>query len=420
MSGKDEQSNPASDQYSHGLAEYRQGRYAEAMTELEPLCAQKGLIGRLAGFYQAMSHRAMGIEALREGEFCQAETHLRAAMDTIGRCGDLASYLASAYAGIRCYRRCAEEMEKAVDLEADDVAAWRKSALAKWQAGRRPEAYMTLSEAIRKLGDRCELHLQLGLFYAAEQQYEQANASLTSAVEADCTNSEAHYYLALAAAAHGDMPAAVRSFQRAFELRPADLMAAYQLALAAKAAGEEGLKVNLRLPELVAESAGSEMRQLARYVCQEPDFLGVFVSLPESEVDEELFGLLAGVLQMAIDEHPDYADLHYHCSRVLRRMGRMDGAIDHANRALAINPSYVDALVHAGRLYEESRRPREAIERLERAIACGGDWVDVHCLLGEQMRLVDRPRDAQVHLRRALELDAGYRRAADALASLAA
>jgi len=399
---------------------YRQGRYVEALDELNYLSDETGLIGRLGRFYRGMCHRAIGVEALSEREFPTAEEHLRSAVDSVGRTGDLAGYLASLYAGTDRYARCAEEMAKVAESDPDSATVRRKLALAQWKEGKRPIAYMTLTEGLRNLGDKCELYLQLGIFHAAEEQYEQARASFAAAVQADSTNPEAHYYLALAAAAQGDVLLAMRSFQRAFELRPNNLILAYQLALAGKAAEENGHSIFLRLPEPVTSSEGPEICQLARYVCREPDFVEAFLELPPSEIDEELFGLLSGVLQVAIDEHGDYADLHHHISRVFHRLGRTEPAIEEAQKALAINPRYVQALIHAGRVYAETHRFKDAIGHLERAVECGGDWADVHCLMGELLREQNELEEARIHLNRALEINGGYVRAAEVLSALAA
>ena len=408
------------DHYTAGLSLYRQGRYEDALDCLVRAAADDGLDSNLARFYHAMSHRGLGIEALRSGDYLAAETHLRQAVSGIGRSADLANYLAALYARTGCHERCAREAERAAEMDASNPAAWRRMALAQWQAGRRPQAQMTLAKALRKLGGVSELHLQAGLFHAAEGRHDAARASLARAVEADCTRSEAHYYLALAAAAQGDVYAAVRSFQRAYELRPDDLMAAYQLALAARAVDEAGGSVLLRLPEPSAAMAGSEIRQLAHYVQRESEFVDAFLALPPSEVDGELFELLAGVLRMALDEHPDYADLHHRCGRVLHRLNDPAAAMRHTAAALEINPRYVAALQHAGQLHVAAGRTEEAIGYYERAIAGGGDWADLHCTLAELLRENDRRDGAEKHLRRALTLNAGYTRAAEALALLAA
>jgi len=406
--------------YRRGLALYRQGRYAEAIRQLSPLCGAEGMPGRVARFYLANSHRQVGIQALANGRFDQAEQHLRAAVDYLGQANDLAGYLACIYAGRGRYGDCASEMEKVAKLQRDNPQAWRKLSLAQWRRGNRALAYMALHEALRKLGDNCELHLQMGLFHAAEQQYDQARAALTRAIEADCTRAEAHYYLGLVVAAQGEPAAAVESLQRAFELRPDDLLLAYQLALAARAATESGLAVSLRLPDPVVRPGECHMRQLARYVCHEGDFVDAFVMLPASDADQELFGLLEGVLRIAINDHPGYADLHYHHSRVLQRLNRIAEAIEAAGKAITINPRYVTALVHLGRLCAEAGQAAQAVAFLNRAIASGGKWADVHCLIGQLLAKLGQRDKAKMHLRRALDVNAKYDLAAEELTALAA
>jgi len=311
-------------------------------------------------------------------------------------------------------------MERAADHKEAPAQTWRKLAQAQWRAGRRAEAYMTLNAALRRFDGSAELNMQLALFYAAEERFEDAHQCFRAAVDADCTNPDAHCYLGLSAAAQGAVLTAAQSLQRAFELRPQDLMLALQLALAAKAAAENGCPLVLRLPEPAPTPAASQARQLANYVTAESDFLEAFLALPRSRADGELFGMLAGVIQMALAEHSDYADLQYYCACVFRRLGRLDRAFHRVGRALEINPRYVQALLLLAQLHAEGGDLGQAVESVRRAIQCGADWPDIHCLAGEWMIRCNRPREAQAHLRRALQLKAEYPRAAEALASLAA
>lgn len=409
-----------SDRYSHGLGLYRQGRYTEALGELSAIPDGGDPIGTMARFYKAMCHRAIGVAALSRCQFDLAEENLKRALALVGRTGDLASHLAALYASTGKTSQCVNEMEKVCDQEADRSASWRKLALAQWRQGSRPQAYMTLTEALRRLGDDCELHLQLGLFHAAEGQYPQAKAALTSAMEADGANPDVQYYLALTAAAQGQTLEALRHMQRAFEFRPDDLMTAYQLAIVAKAAMDAGHAVTVRLPDRQHAPEDSQMRQLARYVCQEPDYVEAFLELPPTPSDQDLFGLLAAVLQTALSEHPEYADLHYLCSRALDRLGRTDAAIEHCARALAINPRYLKALVHAADLCQRGEQFDQAVGYLRRAVQAGGNWADVHCKLGELFKRSGDYRRASEHFRRALDINAGYARPAEELRSLAA
>jgi len=412
--------SPATEQYVRGMELYRHGRFEEAAAELAGVQDRSDPMGRVARFHAGMAWRNLGVEALAQGRFDHAEKHFRAAIDAVGPQADLAGYLAAVYARTHRYERCAAQMKRAIDCGGDDAAARRRLAQAQWRTGRRPQAYMTLAEAVRRFGPQAHLHFQLGLFYAAQARYAEARDSMKRATDADCTNGRMHYYLALTAAAMGDAPAAVRSFQRAFALRPNDLMGAYQLALAARVAGRAGCRVVVRLPEPTAAPAPTGTRQLARYVAGEPDFVESFLALPASGIDSELFGLLAGVLEAALAEHPDYADLHWLASRVHERLGRLVPAIGHARRAVQINPNYVQGLVQLARLAERAGQDAEAAALLEKAIDRGADWPDLHAHAAELLGRCAATAAARRHLARARQLETNRARAAEAPAAPAA
>jgi tetratricopeptide (TPR) repeat protein len=406
--------------YGRGSELYHRGCYREAAQELAHINSREDLMGSLARYYQALANRAAGLDCLQQGRYAEAETHLRAAADAIGSRGDLAEYLAAVYARGGKYDLCQREAEKALKAQGGQADTWRRAALAQWRSGKGPAARMTLQEAMRRFPNDPGLHLQLGLFHSAQADYAEAAACFQSAVAADGGYADAHYYLALVHAARGQTVAAVRSFQRAFELRPADIMVAHKLSLAARAAGDQGHSVTIQLGPRPVAPSGSHMLQLARYLTAEGDLVEAMLALPVSEIDGELFGMLASVLKMALAEHPDYADLHYHAAAVFQRLGQLDWAMEHARSAIAINGRYVKARLMLGRLCMQTGATSEALEHLEQAIAAGGDWADVHCLAGELEMQHGQLGAARQHMQRALQLNAGYTRAATMLAKLAA
>jgi len=413
------------DQYRRGVTACLEKRYAQAVADLEALAGSTDPLARTARRYVALAHRQLGLAALKENRLDQAEYHLRASLRAAANQPDLGASLAAIYANSGRYGSCSQVLERVIETQGDRVELWRKLAQSQWRAGRRAQAYLTISSAMRKLGPEAQLHLQLGLFHSAEDHLAEAKACFARAAEADSTNAEAHQYLGLTAAAMKDVPAAVRSLQRALELRPGDLRLAYQLTLAARAAGQAGLKVVLNIPDAAANTVGSESRQLASYIAAEPEFLEAVlpnprrVSLPPDEEETRLLGLLVNVIHMALQERPDYADLHFYHAHVLDRLGRTDEAVDAAREALAINPRFTKALVALGQIYARRDRRAEAVDCLQRAIAAGADWPDVHCLAGELIG-TDSPTDARKHLSRALQLKSNYQRAVDAMARLAA
>lgn len=406
--------------YRRGIAAYLQGDLESAIDLLSPLAGKADPMARTASGYVALAHRTLGLAALNRGEFLAAEHHLRAAMKHQGPRGDLSCTLAAIYARTGRYGHCAREMEHAAEADGSRVENWRQLAQAQWRCGRRAQAYMTLAAAARRLGPQAELQLQMGLFYCAEDRFAEAYACFDRAAEADSANSQAHYLLGLAAAQQGQLATAVKSLQRAVELRPGDLLTAYQLALAARAARQAGIEMIVRVGDLSATTTGSQVRQLAHYITIEPEFIEAVLSPKGGKDDPELLKMLLGVIELALESHPRFADLHYHAADVLARLGRTAEAIDHARDAVDVNPHFQRGLVLLGKLYAAAQRRDEAVECLRQAIADGADYPDVHCLAGELLIHTNAPDEAKRHLARALQLKSNYTRAAEAMKKLAA
>jgi tetratricopeptide (TPR) repeat protein len=425
LSGNDATTTDASDavgRYTRGLLLRSQGCFDQAAGQLQELVGQDDTLGLLARYHYALAHRSLAGEALSRGDFPAAQRHLQTAMDAVGAQAGLGGLLAGLYA--RCGRpaECLREMEKAHSASAgkDSPEFHRKLAQAQWQAGRRQEAYMTLAQALRRFGGLGSLHLQWGLFLAAEEKYAEARQRLALAAQTECDNADAYRYLALSAAALGDAPAAARNFQRALDLCPDDLMLAYQLSLAARAAEAAGTKVVVRLPAPSAGAATGDLHELARRIADEPDLIEALCSLPSSDLDNDLFSMLAGAVELAIEAHPRHADLHLAASRVYLRLGQQSAAQLRAQKALEINPGHIRARLHMAELCGLAGRADAAAGHYRRAIGDGADWPDVHLRAGEALIGLGRVEEARRHLRRALELNAGYSPAAEALEALEA
>ena len=412
--------NSTNDAYARGVELYRSGRYNEAIRELSQLQRIGGAVGHMARFYEGMAHRALGVAAMAEGRLKVAEGRLRSAIQVIGPSADLPRYLASVYARSAKAGPCCAAMEQAAKACPADPQLLRQLAQAQWQAGVREKATQTVASALRLFGSDSGLHVQMGLFHAAEDKPTEARACFQEAVDCDCDNGDAHYYLALVFAAEKRFDAAVRELQRTFDLQPDNLLAGYQLALAGQAAQACGYRVALHLPEARRAESQSEMHRLAHYIAEEPQFLEAMLALPASAIDTTLFGLLAAVVKTALAEFPRYADLRFYCSRILDRLGQTDEAIEQGYKALAINPAYVQALLHTGGLYERAGRTDEAIGLFRWAVRNGGDWADLHHRLARLLMQTGATDDARTHLQRSLQLNSEYPPAQETLRRLAA
>jgi tetratricopeptide (TPR) repeat protein len=196
---------------------------------------------------------------------------------------------------------------------------------------------------------------------------------------------------------------------------------ALQLNLLAQSLLAAGCKVTVEWrPAANVRHDLQDIERLGEAILREPEFVEAFLSLPETEVDGEVFSVLSAVLERALRKHPEYADLHYHCGAVHRRLGHTQAALRHAERAVELNANYVNALILLADLYGRTDRWKAGVERLEQAIRAGANYPDVHYLMGRLFQSggeIDRARQAY---RRALELNGDYPAAKEALAALAA
>ncbi len=75
------------DPYREGMRLYRQGFYSRAVEALSKVFHAQGLVGTVARYYHGMSCRALGALALAQGKTGEAERHLAAAAQSLGKAG---------------------------------------------------------------------------------------------------------------------------------------------------------------------------------------------------------------------------------------------------------------------------------------------------------------------------------------------
>ncbi len=401
--------------YQRGLAAFEPLRYAEAVELLSAIGEMSNLTGTLARFYLGQAHTHCGAAELKAGRHATAARHFNTARTINPDSANLSRYLAACHAGNGRFDLAAAEIERVAAAENDNLQPIRLAhALA--QDGRLPRAIETLVEVIDAEPHRVDVRLQLGLIYAAAEEFEDAICILQEAAELAPLLPEVRQHLGLALAAVGDHSEAIEHLAVAQKLKSHDAHLGLLLTLAVDAAKSTCVKLAItpatgRLDAVDDQS----LEVLGELITQEPDFVESFLRLPSSDVDTEVFAMLAAILEQALENKPEYADLHYHCSRIYQRLGRSTEAIHKADEAIRINPRYVQALIQLGRLHAEADDADHAIERLAQAVECGGDYPDVHYLIGELCQRkgdADAARDA---FHKALQLNTNYDRARQAL-----
>lgn len=408
--------------YRQGMASYHAGRYEDAIELLTPTATRgDGAYRLMSGFYLGQSHHRLAVRLFDQRRFREAADHFRKAARVNPSGGGVARFLAECCSGNKGLAESACRFAEQVRRHPEDGAARVRLALAQWKLGQPGEALATLQDGLQACPNDAELHYQLGVMTAAEERFEEARSLFEQTLAINPSHSAACERLAQCHGVAGRLQAAVEQLEKALQLDPGNARVAMQLSMLAGAITEPGLR-----PRIAPQSGGSALRydradieRLGEAIVAEPDFVEAFLLLPETEVDQEVFTVLRATLEKALEKHPEFADLHYHCGQVYHRLGKQRSAIDHIERAVELNPRYIDALILLARLYGQTDRWANGVQRLDQAIEAGGEYPDVYYLVGQLYQKGNQPEQARRAYLRALNLKNDYRAAREALESLA-
>lgn len=371
--------------------------------------------------YEAADQVRRGVCLLNAGRYDQAEAAFKLALDHGCTDESLPSYLAACLLGEGKPDAAAGQFAEAVAQNETEASTRIRHALTLWYSGNTEAAIQSLRDGIRQNPECAELHLQLGMLLTSLERYEEAELRFTQAINIDRDHTEALVSLALCCGIRNAPDEAVLHLQRAQVRRPHDARIGLLLAQAAKAARHQGHCIRLRVD--MPHDPGHDDRgieELSRVIEAEPDFVDAFLALPTERTDERIFAMLLETLKTAVGRRPEHAELHYHCGRVLARLGRNGDAIDENERAVEIDPTFTRALIELGKLYQQTDRSADAATRLERAIAAGTEYADVYYLLGNLYRDQGQVTRARSAYRRALLINDRYEAAMAALEALPA
>lgn len=407
--------------YREGMAAFHAGRYEDVIERLTPTASYgEGAIRLISRFYLGQAHYRLAVRLFDQRRFREAGEHFRKATELDPSGGGVAGFLAACCPADKRLEEAAVRYAEQVRRHPGDSAARVRLALARWKLGQPGEAMDLLREGLAACPDDAEWYYQLGVMTAAQERLEEARSLFERAVSIDPSHAGAHERLAQCHGAAGRARPALEHLEKAHRLQPGNARVAMQISVLAGVVAEPGLRLKLaeQTEGATPRYAPADIERLGEAIISEPDFVEAFLRLPQTEVDHEVFNVLRATLEKALEKHPEFADLHYHCGRVYHRLGRDRTAIRHVERAVQINPRYVDALVLLARLYGRTDRWASGVERLQQAIDAGADYPDVHYLVGRLFQQGNRPEQARQAYLRALDLNSDYQAAREALAAL--
>ena len=265
---------------------------------------------------------------------------------------------------------------------------------------------------------RAEQEIKAGDFDAAAQD-------LRAAIAIDPRNVEAHVNLGVIAVMHNDCQSASRDFRQALAVQPSQPKAAALLAICSRRLGDPAAKSLLQ-----ASFSKLNDAPLRTQVGME------LVTLYDREGDAEH---AVAVLQTLVDINPDNPEILYAAQRLYRELaddtlnklaivapssarmqqviaqrlinaGEVQAAIEHYQRALALDPHIPGVHFELAQAILESdssssAKQQAAQKELETAIAVDGDSASIQCKLGRIALLLSDSAAAHAHYARAFAID---------------
>lgn len=376
--------------------------------------------GRLSEHFAAQDQVRRGLCLLNAGQFEAAEETFRRALQGSPRPSSTAAQVIAAYYSRQESTRAEAVAREAVQRDPNDMDLRVRQAWLLHEDGRHREGVEVLREGLALSPGDAELQLQLGMMLAAAEEYEEAEMRFAQATAIRKEDSEGWVHLALCQGVMGRYADAIKNLQRAQRLRPQDPHIALLLTQAFRAARDSGTRTKLsaNLPPADDAASPEEIEELSRILEKDTEFIDALLSVQTDGQDRRFHSLLLKTLHKALERRPQQAELHYHCGRVLERMGQLESAIAEGERAVTLDPRCTRALIDLARWYRRTRRTRDAAAKLEQVISAGFEYADVYCQLGELYHEQGQIEKAGSAYRRALTINAEYSAAKDGLEGL--
>lgn len=116
------------------------------------------------------------------------------------------------------------------------------------------------------------------------------------------------------------------------------------------------------LDECLKETEDDSIRRLANFYISES-----FAQLGHTSLKNGNYERTLAWLEKALEQHPNYPDLHYGCAFAQKKLKRYDDAQLSVTKALSINPRYAKCVLLEGLIWLETGKKTEGINRIKQA-----------------------------------------------------
>jgi tetratricopeptide (TPR) repeat protein len=251
------------------------------------------------------------------------------------------------------------------DLEALVALAKREH-----RSGRLAEAAAACGQILAIRPEMAEVHNDLGIILAQQDQLDLALARFEQAVALRPDYTDAHINLGNVLLGQGKLDEAAERYEFALAQKPGYAQTYYNLGIVLKQQGK-------------LDQAAARFEQA---LALRPDHADALNNLGNILRDRGQLDLAAARFQQALALRPNYADAHNNLGNVLLSQGKLDEAAARYQHALTLRPDFAEAHYNLAGVRRQQGRLAEATALYEQALAIRPDYSDAHYNLGFILR----------------------------------
>ena len=329
------------------------------------------------------AHYNLGQTFFRIGKYDEAIEHFGRTVELVPEFADGNLSLGAAYAqrapaaAVGSPTKVIQaDLDRAIDFCSKAVALEPYNAVYQYNLGRAhhlrnqfAEAAQAYLRALELDSALVEAHRYLGVVYAKDGDWKQAEAEYRAAVLLDDEDGEVHYELGKSLERQSKNEEAVTAYQRAIALKPGFADAHYSLGKVLHRLGrlEESQKEIERFNRLQAQG-GQGVKAAKLAVQRHPDGVAERRALSVAYADAGKFAEAAGELRVALTLAPQEAQIHFDLGLVYGRLGQFSDAIEMLKRTVDLAPDSSRYHLRLAQAYSSADLYEPAIAALERAL----------------------------------------------------
>ena len=424
-------------QYELGIQYFNEGKYEEAVEELEKAIEHLGHSDpeyALGMFYAAESHAHLGSAKFHAGDFDGALEHFSKAVRENPTYPDLFYRMGVIHHRTGDEEKAIENLRRAIELNGSYFEAVCYLGVLLYEKGEREEADELFGRAV-EIGAQTPSPISkfLSEHLAGKETDIPPLAAIRDLISTD-TEFEDSLKEGIEAFNTSNFGLAVSAFRTAADIHPDYADVRFKLGLAYLREGEH-------------ESATKEFQEA---LAINPGYTEARFYLGVAHLDQRLFSKALPHLERAVAEQPEYADLRCYLGATYFHLGELEKAKVEFERSLELSPRYKKACYYHGLLLymlgekkkateliagaidgEMSRTPlnvslalvhlregnlEEAMTVLHEILNAGHGSPDVLYFVGEVYLRMDHLDDAERFFRKSLEGNPSFLRAREKLA----